>query len=119
MICLHVIGILYACIVLRREQPHNITLKRRCGFSYSLDKGITYDMPIHFEPLGQAAECEPMSTDFHSGFFSNSKMAAPRFEHFQYLLAIHCAIVEQIVMAIVNEYDKMIQHICISKVTHL
>ena len=84
MICLHVIGILYACIVLRREQPHNITLKRRCGFSYSLDKGITNDMPIHLEPL-----------------------------------AIHCAIVEQIVMAIVNEYDKMIQHICISKVTHL
>ena len=56
---------------------------------------------------------------FPFGFFDNSKMAAPRFEHFQYLLAIHCAIVEQIVMAIVNEYEKMIRHICISKVTHV
>ena len=45
-------------------------------------------------------------------FSRNSKMAAPRFEHFQYLLAIHCAIVEQIVIAIVNEYKKMIQNIC-------
>ena len=89
---------------LRREQPHNITLKHGCGFSYSLDQGTTNDMPIHIVPLG---------------FFRNSKMAAPRFEHFQYLLAIHCAIVEQGVIAIVNEYEKMIQHICISKVTHL
>ena len=46
-------------------------------------------------------------------------MAAQRFEHFQYLLAIYGAIVEQIVVAIVNEYEKMIQHICISKATHL
>ena len=46
-------------------------------------------------------------------------MAAPGFEHFQYLLAIHCTIVEQTVIAIVNEYEKMIQHICISKVTHI
>ena len=52
-------------------------------------------------------------------FFRNSKMAAPRFEHFQCLFAIHWAIVEQIVIAIVNKYEKMIQHICISKVTHL
>ena len=57
---------------------------------------------------------------FPLGFFRNSKMVTPRFEHFQYLLEIHCAILEQIVMAIVNEYmKKMIQHICISKVTHL
>ena len=56
---------------------------------------------------------------FPLGFFGNSKMAATRFEHFQYLLEIHCAIVEQIVIAIVNEYEKMIQHICISEVTHL
>ena len=70
-------------------------------------------MPTHIEPLGQAA-------DFHSGFSVKfSKMAAPRFQHFQYLLAIHCAIVEQIVIALVNEYEKMIQHICISKVTHI
>ena len=56
---------------------------------------------------------------FPLGFSCNSKMAAARFEHFPYLLAIHCAIVEQIVIAIVNEYEEMIQHICISKVTHL
>ena len=31
-------------------------------------QGTTNDMPIHIEPLGQAAECEPMSADFHSGF---------------------------------------------------
>ena len=55
---------------LRREQPYNITLKHRplCGFSNSLDQGTTNDMPIHFEPLGQAAECVPMPADFHSGF---------------------------------------------------
>ena len=76
-------------------------------------------MPIHIESLGQAAECEPMSADFHSGFLVIPKWLRRRFEHFQYLLAIHCAIVEQIVIAIVNEYEKMIQHICISKVTHL
>ena len=35
-------------------------------------------------------------------FFRNSKMAAQRFEHFQYLLVIHCAIVEQIVTASVG-----------------
>ena len=52
---------------LRCEQPHNITLKQGCGFSYSLDQGTTNDMPIHFEPLGQAAEWEQMSADFHSG----------------------------------------------------
>ena len=76
-------------------------------------------MPIHIEPLGQA-ECEPMSADFPSGFSVIPKWRRRRrFEHFQYFLAIHCAIVEQIVIAIVNEYEKMIQHICISKVTHL
>ena len=51
-------------------------------------------MPIHIEPLGQAAECEPMSADFHSGFSVIPKWRR-RFEHFQYLLAIHCVIVEQ------------------------
>ena len=60
-----------------------------------------------------------MSPDFHSGFSVIPKWWLHGFEHFQYLLAIHCAIVEQIVIAIVNEYEKMIQHICISKVTHL
>ena len=83
---------------LRREQQHNITLKHGCGFSYSLDQGTTNDMPIHIEPLGQAAECEPMSTDFHSGFSVLLKWWRLRFVHFQYLLAIHCAIVEQIVI---------------------
>ena len=76
-------------------------------------------MLIQIELLGQAAECEPISADFHSGFSLISKWRRPRFEHFQYLLAIHCAIVEQIVIAIVNKYEKMIQHISISKVTHL
>ena len=77
-------------------------------------------MPIHIEPLGQAAECEPMSADFHSGFPVIPKWRRQRrFEHFHYFLAIHCVIVEQIVLAIVNEYEKIIQHICISKVTHL
>ena len=56
---------------------------------------------------------------FPLGFFCNSKMATPQFEHLQYLLSIHCAIVDKIVIATVNEYEKMIQHICISKVTHL
>ena len=98
---------------LRREQQHNITLK------HSLDQGTTKDTPIHIEPSGQAAECEPMFADFHSGFSVIPKWWRPRFEHFQYLLAIHCSIVEQIVIAIVNKYEKMIQHICISKVTHL
>ena len=74
-------------------------------------------MPIHIEPFGQAAECKPMSADFHSGFSVISKWRRRR--RFEHLLAIHCAIVEQIVIAIVNEYEKMIQHICISKVTHL
>ena len=62
-------------------------------------------MPIHIEPLGRAADVRRLPL----GFFRNSKMAVPRFEHFQYLLAIHCAIVEQIVIAIVNRYEKMIQ----------
>ena len=47
---------------LRREQPHNIILKHGCGFSYSMDQGTTNDMPIHIEPLGQAAECPLIST---------------------------------------------------------
>ena len=76
-------------------------------------------MPIYVEPIGQAAEREPMSADFHSGFSVIPKSRRRRFAHFQYLLAIHCAIVEQIVIAIVNEYEKMTRHICISKVTHL
>ena len=104
---------------LRREQQHNITLKHGCGFSYSLDQGTTIDMPIHIELLCQAAECEPIAADFHSGFSVIPKWRHQRFGHFQYLLAIHCAIVEQIVIAIVNEYEKMIQHIGISKKTHL
>ena len=76
-------------------------------------------MPIHIEPLWPSRRMRADVRRFPLGFFRNSKMGAPRFEHFQYLLAIHCAIVEQIVTAIVNEYEKMIQHICISKVTHL
>ena len=44
----------------RREQPHNFTLKHGCGFSYSWDQGTTNDMPIHTEPLGQAAQCDPI-----------------------------------------------------------
>ena len=68
VICLHVIRIFIGLHSLRRAQPHNITLKHGCGFSYSLDQGTTNDMPIHIEPLGQAAECEPMSADFHLGF---------------------------------------------------
>ena len=103
---------------LRREQPHNITLKHGWGFSYSLDQGTTNNMPIHVEPLGQAAE-KPMFADFNSGFSEILKWRRRRFAHFQYLLAIHCAIVEQIVTAMVNEYEKMIQHICIPNVTHL
>ena len=81
----------------------------------------TSDMPIHIEPLSQAAECEPISADLHLGFSVISKWRRPRFEHFYYLLAIHCVIVEHIVLAtgLVNEYEKMIQHFCISKVTHL
>ena len=58
-----------------------------------------------------------MSADFHSGFSVIPKWRR-QFEHFQYLLAIHCVIVEQIVIAIVIEYEKMILYICISKVTH-
>ena len=68
---------------LRREQPHNITLKHGCGFSYSLDQGTTNDMPIHIEPLGQAAEREPMSADFHSGFSVIPKWRRQRVAHFQ------------------------------------
>ena len=48
------------CLYSQREQPHNITLKHEC---YSLDQGTTNDMPNHIEPLDQAAECEPMSSD--------------------------------------------------------
>ena len=91
---------------LRREQPHNITLKHGCGFSYSLFQGTTNDMPIHIEPLVQAAECEPMSADFHSGFSVIPKWRRRRFEHFKYVLAVYREIVEQIVIAIVNEYEK-------------
>ena len=59
-----------------------------------------------------------MSADFHSGFSVIKKWRRSLFEHFQYLFEIHRAIVEQIVTAIVNAYEKMLQYICISKVTH-
>ena len=75
-------------------------------------------MGVYIKRLAQAAECEPMSADFHSGFSVIPKWLRSRFEHFQYLFAIHCAIVEQIVKAIVNGNKKMIQHIGISKMTH-
>ena len=48
-----------------------------------MDQGTTNrlvnDMPIHIEPLGQAAECEPMSADFHSGFPVIPKWRRSRF----------------------------------------